>query len=50
MVCNKLLFVPLLEKVMYTVSSPVIFWNKEREAVRKGLRAVMVLVREGAIE
>lgn len=43
----KYFLVPLLEKVMYTVSSPVIFCNKEREAMRKMLKAV--IVRKGVI-
>lgn len=46
----KYFLVPLLEKVMYTVGSPVIFWNKEREAMRQMLKAVIVLVREDVIE
>lgn len=45
----KYFLVPLLEKVMYTVGS-VIFWNKEREAMRQMLKAVIVLVREDVIE
>lgn len=46
----KYFLVPLLEKVMYIVGSPVIFWNKEREAMRQMLKAVIVLVREDVIE
>lgn len=46
----KYFLVPLPEKVMYTVDSPVIFWNKEREAMRQMLKAVIVLVREDVIE
>lgn len=38
---------PLLGKVIYTVNSSVIFWNEEWE---EGLKAVMVLAREGATE
>lgn len=40
----------LLEKITYTVSSPVIFWNKERETMRKRSKAGMLLVSKGAIE
>lgn len=43
----KYFLVPLLKKVMYTVSSPVIFWNKDREAMRKMLKDLLVM--EGVI-